>query len=117
MRKYFLFSAAFLCSCGAVPYELESAPNAVLRGTAGISSCAAKEPYPGTFSTLILADPVDHHSIRGATQIELTLPERFHVQYGRYVGKEVEVNCELSESGLCGYTQLSCAVSDMRIVP
>ena len=45
------------------------------------------------------------------------MPERYHVQFGQYLGKTVQATCELTESGLCGYPQVACAVVEMRVEP
>ena len=58
-----------------------------------------------------LAAPTSH--------VELTLPERFHVTWQRYVGRNVEVQCEgpVYAASLWGYPHASCAVADVRAAP
>lgn len=117
MARFVALAAAFLCSCSTSPYELGSNPNAVMRGVAGNATCATSAPYSGTFAVIELAQPVAFGSINNARRVELIMPERYHVQFGQYVGKTVQATCELTESGLCGHPQVACAVVEMRVEP
>ena len=117
MTRIVALTAAFLCSCSTTPYDLGSNPNAVLRGIAGSSTCVTSAPYSGTLAVIDLAEPISFGSIATAHRIELIMPERYHTQFGRYAGKTIQATCELTESGLCGYPQIACAVVDMRIEP
>ena len=117
MARFVALAAVFLCSCSTAPYDLGSNPNAVLRGVVANSTCETSEPYAGTLAVLGLAQPVTFGSISNARRVELIMPERYQVEFGRYDGKMVQATCELTESGLCGSTQLACAVVDLRLEP
>lgn len=90
---------------------------AVVRGVAGNATCATSVPYSGTLAVIELVQPMTFGSISSAHRIELIMPERYHVQFGHYVGKTVQATCELTESTLCGYPQIACAVVEMRVEP
>jgi hypothetical protein len=66
---------------------------------------------------LRLAEPLDFGSLRGVMEVELIMGEADHVQYDRYSGKPALVSCELSESSLCGYPQITCGVSAISVEP
>ena len=117
MARFIALTAVFLCSCSTAPYELGSNPNAVLRGVVVNSTCETAEPYSGSLAVLDLAQPVTFGSISNARRVELIMPERYQVEFGRYDGKMVQATCELTESGLCGSPQLACAVVDLRLEP
>jgi hypothetical protein len=117
MQRIVALTVFLLCSCSTAPYQLGSNPNAVLLGVPGNTACATSDPYSGTLAILNLTEPVSFGSVRDANYVELIMPERYHVQYGRYTGKPVRVTCELTESGLCGYPQIACAVVEMRVEP
>jgi hypothetical protein len=56
-------------------------------------------------------------SVRNVAQVELIMDEPLFVQYGKYIGKTVLVSCRLSESSLCGYSQISCGASSIEVEP
>lgn len=117
MARFVALAAAFLCSCTTTPHELGGNPNTVVRGVAGIATCATSAPYSGTLAVIELVQPMTFGSISNAHRLELIMPERYHVQFGRYVGKTVQATCELTESTLCGYPQIACSVVEMRVEP
>ena len=117
MARLVALAAALLSSCSTTPYELGSNPSTVVRGVVANATCATSVPYSGTLAVLELAQPLRFGSISGARRVELIMPEQYHLQFGHYLGKSVQATCELTESGLCGYPQIACAVVDMRVEP
>lgn len=116
MRIFLAVVTALLASCVSTAQPL-SADIVVLRGIPGTATCRTSEPYSGSFAALRLAEPLDFGSLRGVMEVELIMGEADHVQYDRYVGKPVLVSCELSESFLCGYPQITCRVSAISVEP
>ena len=117
MRILVALVVVLLSSCSTEPYLVGSHPNAVLSGVPSYTTCAFPDHGSETIAILNLAQPVTFGPVRNATYVELIMPEQYHVQYEHYVGKPVRVTCELTESGLCGNQQITCAVVDMRVEP
>ena len=118
MQKVVAAVGVLLCSCSSTdPYLLGSNPNAVLYGVPSHKTCVFPNLNSEKVAVLDLTQPVTFGAISNATHVELIMPEKYHVQYGHYVGKSVRVTCELAESGLCGSEQIACAVVDMRVEP
>ena len=117
MQRMVAAVGILLCSCSTESYLLGSNPNALLYGVPGYKTCVFPTLNSQRVATLNLAQPVTFGAVRGATHVELIMPEEYHVQYERYVGKSVQITCELTESRLCGDQQIACAVVDMRVEP
>ncbi len=119
MRIFLAVGVVFLASC-ASNSNSNSKPQpakVVLHGIPGSTTCRPAEPYNGSFAVLRLAEPLDFGSLRGVMEVELIMGEADHVQYDRYSGKPALVSCELSESSLCGYPQITCGVSAISVEP
>ncbi len=116
MRTLAALTAMFLASCSTVAPSVPTAA-VVLRGVPGNSKCLSPQPYSGSFAVLQLAEPLSFGSLRNVTQVELLMDEPEFVQFGRYAGKTSLVSCRLSESSLCGYPQVSCGVSSIKVEP
>ncbi len=116
MRTLAALAAMFLASCSTVGPSVPAA-SVVLRGVPGNSQCLSRDAYSGSFAVLRLAEPLSFSSLRNVTQVELLMDEPEFVQFGRYTGKTSLVSCRLSESSLCGYPQVSCGVSAIKVEP
>ena len=116
MHRLAAFSVVLLASCaGATPSSINE--SVALRGVAGNAVCSTSVPYSGSFAVLKLKEPINFGSLRNVTQVELLMDEPHFAQYGRYVGKNAQVSCRLSQSNLCGYPQISCGVSSIQVEP
>jgi hypothetical protein len=114
MVRSFALAALLLCSCS------QSAPGTasehqILRGVPSIGKCGASDPYPGNVAVLELAKPISFGSVAGARRLELSMPESYHINFQRYIGRTVSVACDLRVTELCGYKELSCGVREMQV--
>ena len=114
MRNLVVLAFIFLASCASVP---PSSVTTVLRGVPGNATCASSEPYSGSFAVLHLSEPMSFGSMRNVSQVELLMDEPLFVQYGQFIGKSAVVSCRLSESSLCGYAQVWCGASSIKVEP
>ena len=116
MQRFAAFVVVLLASCaGATPSSINE--SVALQGVPGNAVCSTTEPYSGSFAVLKLKEPITFGSLRNVTQVELLMDESHFVQYGRYIGKNTQVLCRLSQSNLCGYPHVSCGVSSIQVEP
>ena len=116
MRNLIVTAVLLLASCASDP-SLGLPTSVVLRGIPGNATCLTPRPYSDTFPVLKLAEPIRFGSNRNVKQVELIMDEPLFVQFGQFIGKPSIVSCRLSESSLCGYPQVSCGASSIKIEP